>query len=182
MNDEDFLRKLRARRPPSRTSTYDSSSEDASFGRRGELSWKTILDAYIDSGILRGMLWCVDFITRAKILWPDLVLGSKEHAIRDAFEGDLFIINPLMEPYRVAFQVKSSATYQNVSIDSGELFNSRPRYLLAWTPGSPVKNWITTMDEARAKAFVCDGSRGSFWVVPHEEVRELTLGEVFDGL
>lgn len=105
-------------------------------------------------------------------------------AIDNSQNGDLYVYQPgktLWSGPKLLFsvEVKSSDRWPNVSITWSELTQSSARYLLGVTKKS---TWICTMDDARKHAIEVEKhTGGSYWIVPQDKIRKLTIKEIIDG-
>lgn len=180
--------KLRRYPLPKRTSTYREGSDRQVLGAAGEATAKRWLQ---DELVCGGSDWTVLGWEEAKK--RTFGLGPFDEAywepIRNAQNGDLYVYRPgtgeetlwyKPEPELLfSVEVKCSDRYPGVSISWHELTNSSAGYMLAVTT---VGTWICTMDEARDKCYDVDRSAySSFYVVPYDRVRKLTIKEIIDA-
>lgn len=190
---EQILRaqeKLRRYPLPKRTSTYRHGTERQRLGEAGEATAKRWLQEEL---VCAGSDWTVLGWEEAKKRSFGLGAFDVSHwePIKNAQNGDLYVYAAgagretlwhKPEPELLfSVEVKCSDRYPGVSITWHELFNSSAKYLLAVTTAG---TWICTMDETRDKCYEVDRGRissGSFYVVPHDRVRKLTIKEIIDA-
>lgn len=141
----------------------------------------TLLTTNADFGLMAEGL-VVDLIRRETgwhvsmfvDLFPELDPGSKEFKIKNSTEGDLFITTATAR--RIAVEVKSSPSYQNVTIDPNEFEGSKASVLMAWTPSAPVPFWMISMDVVRRRAIpIAVDVVPAYYLVPYNLVRNYLL-------
>lgn len=167
-----FRDKLRATEPNKKTSTRRDGSDRSIEGDAGE---RLILNH------LQGLVVSACLHESILVKFPD---GSKDRrwraAITNAEEGDIEILRRNKGGwYRVrTLEVKTSATYPNVTITNYELENSRADYLVCLT--NPHGVWATTMEQARIKATRQEGPLGPFHLVRYTDVEKVDLMRLLD--
>lgn len=176
--------KLRKKPLPKKTSTYVEGSIRQSQGTYAEAGAQLWLN---DELVCAGRKWTVLMWQEARKelfgLGP-FDSGDQWEAIRNSQNGDLYVYadpKGIFDDPKLLFsvEVKSSEKWPNVSITWSELTDSSARYLLAVTKHG---TWICTMDDARKHAFEVErGTGGSYWVVPHDKIRKLTIKEIIDA-
>lgn len=181
------IEKLRKHRIPGRTSTYREGSDRQLIGAQGEATAKRWLQEEL---VCAGSDWTVLNWDEAKRSvfggCGPFDTGGRWEAIKNAQNGDLYVYRPGVghetlwhkPPPELLFsvEVKCSNRFRNVSITWNELDDSSAQYLLGVTP---YGTWITSMDEARGHCVEVERpGGGSYFIVPRDRVRELTIKEI----
>ena len=169
---------LRRKAPKERTSTWRKESPTAILGEAGEVVVVGRIQNILDD---LGLRWKVGRTGSANTRIKEIDLGpcpetdSPWTPIENSRLGDVHVVDNGGRR-RISFEVKASVDYDNATISRSELEHSEAEYLVGITKAGL---WVCSMDEARRHAYEKHSAHGSFYVIPYDRVKKITLREIF---
>lgn len=160
-----FVNGLRQKQPKAKSSTYKKDSPNAILGEASEIVLTERVRKVLNN---KGLNWTVERKS-------DLDFEDPFNVISNAYEGDVHVYDQHLDR-RVSFEVKASLEWPNATISGSELENSEAEYFVGVTTAGL---WICTMKEARLRAYQKSGFYGSFYVVPYDTTRKVSLEDIF---
>lgn len=165
---------LRARTPRARTSTWKKDSPNSILGEAGEVVVVGRVQNILDD---LGLNWKVGRTGTANSSVRQIDLGPCPDEdnpwvpIENSQMGDVHVVDNHGRRW-VSFEVKASTKYANAAISSSELQFSEAEYLVGVTTAGL---WVCSMEEARLRAYESESTHGTFYVVPYDVVKKVSL-------